>query len=299
MRLRIWIALLALYLVWGSTYLAIRFVVESIPPFLAAGVRFLISGTILYVWRRGQGDPALRPQNWMAAAIVGWLLLVGGNGSLAWAEQHVPSGIASLFIGTTPLWMVLLDRLRPKDKGASRLTWLGILLGFTGVALLANPFEQGPASLRLNPLGAAALLFAAFSWAVGSLYSRHAPLPASPLLATGSQMLAGGTGLVLVGTLLGEWGQLEPAAILPRSLGGLVYLITFGSLIGFVAYTWLLRVAPTPLVATYAYVNPVVAILLGAVFGQETITPRVILSAMIILGAVVLINLTKSATSHA
>ena len=294
MKAKVWIALIAVYVVWGSTYLAIRFVVESIPPFFSAGVRFLISGAILYIWRRSQGDPAPSRQQWLAAAVIGLFLLLGGNGALVWAEQLIPSGIASLFIATTPLWMVLIDSLRPGGHNPGWLTWLGVLLGLAGIVLLVAPWQSAPGSVSsLDPLGVAACLFAAFSWTLGSLYSRQAPLPASPLLYTGMEMLAGCAGLFLMSGVTGEWGQLDLAAIQPRSLWGLAYLITFGSLVGFVSYTWLLRNAPTPLVATYAYVNPLVAILLGVLFAGETLTAWVVLSALIIIGSVVLINYAR------
>lgn len=293
MKLRIWIALLAIYVVWGSTYLAIRFVVETMPPFLAAGMRFLISGLILLAWRMLKGDPKPTRPQWRSATIIGLLMLLGGNGGLMWAEQRVPSGVASLFIGSTPLWMVLLDTFWPGGKRPRLLTWLGVLIGFAGIAFLVGPSDTSLSSPYLDLAGVAVLLFAALSWSIGSLYSRNAHLPDSPLLYTGMEMFAGSLGLFAFGTLVGEWGQLEFATITTRSLLGLTYLITFGSLVGFVAYTWLLRNAPTPLVATYAYVNPLIAILLGSLLGGEALTPRVLLSTAIIVGSVVLINLTR------
>jgi drug/metabolite transporter (DMT)-like permease len=292
MKPKAWLALIAVYIVWGSTYLAIRFVVESIPPFFSAAARFLVSGAILYVWMRLAGSPAPTRRQWTSAAVVGLFLLMGGNGSVVWAEQRIPSGVASLFIGATPLWMVLIDALRPGGRNPGWLIWTGVLVGFGGVALLAAPWESGSAG-SLEPLGSAALLFAALSWSIGSLYSRSAPLPEAPLMATGAEMLMGSLGLFVASGLTGEWGQLNLAAVTPRAWWGLAYLISFGSLVGFVAYTWLLRNAPTPIVATYAYVNPVVAILMGSLLGQETITPRMLVSAVIIIGAVVLINLAK------
>lgn len=292
MKLKIWIALIAVYIVWGSTYLAIRFVVESIPPFFSAAIRFLIAGSILFLWQRASGVPTPTRRQWGSAAIVGLFLLLGGNGSVVWAEQHIPSGIAALFIGATPLWMVLIDALRPGGKNPGWLIWTGVLVGFGGIALLAAPW-QADSTASLEPLGVAALLFAALAWSIGSLYSRAAPLPEAPLMATGAEMLTGSLGLFAASALVGEWHALNLAAITPNSLWGLAYLVTFGSLVGFVAYTWLLRNAPTPLVATYAYVNPVVAIIMGSLIGQETITPRMLFSAAIIIGAVVLITLAR------
>lgn len=293
MKAKIWIALIAIYIVWGSTYLAIRFVVETIPPFLSASFRFLIAGLILYLWQRAQGAPTPTRIQWRSAAIVGLFMLLGGNGGVVWAEQMIPSGITSLFIGSMPLWMVLLDSIRPGGKNPGWLVWAGAVIGFGGIILLAAPW-QADGTGSLDPLGVGLLLFASLAWSIGSLYSRNAPLPKG-LMATGAEMLTGGLGLLAAGTLTGEWSRLNLAAITPNSLWGLAYLITFGSLVGFVAYTWLLRNAPTPLVATYAYVNPLVAIFLGNLLAQEPVTPRVLISAAIIIGAVILINLAKSA----
>ncbi|HSB64963.1 MAG TPA: EamA family transporter, partial [Anaerolineales bacterium] len=271
MKARAWIALVAVYVVWGSTYLAIRFAVETIPPFLTAGIRFLVAGGALYIWQRLSGAPAPKKVEWRSASIIGLLLLLGGNGMLNWAETRIPSGISSLFIGTVPLWMVLFDAFRPNGVKTNRLVWAGVLVGLVGTALLVNPWQSHTSSPAYNPLGIGVLIFAAISWSAGSLYSRKAPLPGSPLLGTGMEMLVGSLGLFVFATILGEWGQFHPAAISMPSLAGLAYLIVFGSGIGFVAYTWLLRNAPTHLVATYAYVNPVVAILLGNLVGHESL----------------------------
>jgi len=294
MKSRAWIALIAVYIVWGSTYLAIRFTIETIPPFLSAGIRFLVSGAILYIWRRLSGDPAPKKVEWRSATIIGLLLLLGGNGGLVWAEQRIPSGIASLFIATTPLWMVLIDSLRPGGVRANWLTWLGVLVGLTGITLLANPWQPHTASPALDPLGMLVLIVAALSWSIGSLYSRKASLPSSSLLGTGMEMLVGSVGLFAFGTLVGEWSQFHLATISMRSMGGLIYLILFGSLIGFVSYTWLLRNAPTPIVSTYAYVNPVVALFLGSVIAGEALDGQDILSALIVLAGVVLITTARS-----
>lgn len=294
MNSRAWIALVAVYVVWGSTYLAIRFAIETIPPFISAGIRFLVAGAILYVWQRLAGAPAPKKVEWRSASIIGLLLLVGGNGLLSWAEVRIPSGISSLLIATVPLWMVLIDALRPKGPHTHWLVWMGVLVGLGGTALLANPWQPHTTSPAFDPLGIGVLIFAAISWSVGSLYSRNARLPDTPLLSTGMEMLVGSLGLFTVATVLGEWSQFHLAAISVRSIGGLAYLIVFGSGIGFVAYTWLLRNAPTPLVSTYAYVNPVVAILLGSFVGQEPLESMEIISAIIIVAGVVLITTAKS-----
>jgi drug/metabolite transporter (DMT)-like permease len=295
MKPKAWAALIAVYIVWGSTYLAIRFTIETIPPFISAGIRFLISGAILYTWRRLSGDPAPNKVEWRAASIVGLLLLLGGNGALVWAEQRVPSGIASLFIATVPLWMVIIDSLRRGGTRANWITWLGVLIGLTGIALLANPWQtHSAASPPLDLLGIIVLVIGALSWSIGSLYSRNARLPDSPLLGTGMEMLAGSVSLFAFATLVGEWKQFNLAAVSIRSVSGLTYLIIFGSGIGFVAYTWLLRNAPTSIVSTYAYVNPIVAILLGSVFANEPLETIEIISAAIIIAGVVLITTSKS-----
>ena len=283
----IWSAMWAVYIVWGSTYLAIRVVVETVPPFLSAAMRFLVAGVLMYAWaiRRGdrEGDrPTLR--QWRSAAIVGGALLLGGNGMVVWAEQTVPSGIAALLVGTVPLWMALIAGLVLRE----RITWreiLGILVGFGGVALLVGPVG----GTGFDPLGIAAVLFASVSWAGGSLYARRAPLPSRPLVGTGMEMVAGGMILAVVGVAAGELGELDVAAFSTASWVGLGYLVVFGSLVGFAAYAWLLRVARTSLVATYAYVNPVIAVLLGWAILGEAVTLRTLLAGLVIVGAVALI----------
>lgn len=294
MSSRAWLALFAVYIVWGSTYLAIRFTVETIPPFLSAGIRFLVSGAVLYVINRLNGNPAPKKVEWRSAAIIGLLLLLGGNGGLVWAEQRIPSGIASLFIATTPLWMVLIDSLRPNGVRANGLTWLGVLVGFLGIAVLANPWQSNSGSPPLDSIGMVVLILAALSWSIGSLYSRKASLPSSSLLGTGMEMLAGSVGLFAFSALIGEWNQFDLTSVSVLSISGLIYLIVFGSFIGFVAYTWLLRNAPTPIVSTYAYVNPLVALFLGSVIAHEHLDTQDIISALIILSGVVLITTAKS-----
>ncbi len=294
MKARAWIALVAVYIVWGSTYLAISFAIETIPPFISAGIRFLVAGAILYLWQRLSGVSAPKKIEWRSASIIGLLLLLGGNGMLVWAETRIPSGISALFIATVPLWMVAIDALRPNGSRANWLVWVGVLVGLTGTALLANPWQTHTSSPPLDPLGMGALIFAALSWSIGSLYSRKAPLPKAPLIGTGMEMLVGSLGLFAIASIVGEWSQLHLAAISMRSLGGLIYLIVFGSGIGFVAYTWLLRNTPTPLVSTYAYVNPMVAILLGSFIGHEPLESQEIISAIVIIGGVVLITTAKS-----
>ncbi len=276
------------YVVWGSTYLAIRFAVETIPPFLMAGVRFLIAGALLYAWVRARGVAGPSRREWRSAAIIGLLLLVGGNGGVVWAQQWVASGLAALLVATVPLWMILIDAVRPGGRRSGRWAIVGVLTGFFGVTLLIGPAESAGNAGRMEPIGAIVLILASLFWSIGSLYARGAALPSSALLGTSMEMLAGGAGLLLLGTLSGEWGRLDPAGIAARSLWSLSYLITFGSWVGLAAYVWLLRVAPTPLVSTYAYVNPLVAILLGHFLAAEPLTPRILVATAIIVGSAAL-----------
>ena len=289
----IWAGLIAVYIVWGSTYLAIRFVVETMPPFLAAGVRFLIAGAVLYGLTRLRGDKAPVKLEWRSAAIVGFFLLVGANGGVMWAEQRVASGIAALMVASAPLWMALIDTVRPGGKRPNGWIVAGILIGFAGILVLVGPGQLIGVESDVDLLGVGVLLLAAFLWAVGSLYNRGAKLPDSPLLATGMEMLAGGLGLLLLGTVAGEWARLDLSAISTCSWLGFAYLVVFGSWVGFASYIWLLRVAPTTLVSTYAYVNPLVAILLGSLLAGEELTTQILLATVFILGSVIIITLKQ------
>jgi drug/metabolite transporter (DMT)-like permease len=292
MKLKIWVGMLVLYIVWGTTYLAIRFAVETMPPFLMAATRFIIPGVILYAWRRLRGDQPPTRNEWRSAAIVALLLLVGGNGLVTWAEQFVPSGITALIVASAPIWMVLIDALRPGGRWPSFQTVFGVLLGFAGITLLIwNDFNGSTGSIALA--GMVALVLASIFWAAGSIYNRNACLPQSALLGTGMEFLVGGAALALLATVTGEWGRLEPSAISANSLLGLLYLIVLGSIIGFATYTWLLRVAPTPLVSTYAYVNPLIAIFMGYWLAQEPLSARILISALVIISSVAIINTSR------
>ncbi len=295
MKTKIWIALIALYIVWGSTYLAIRFAVETIPPFLHAALRFLISGAILYTWRRAAGDEAPTWSNWKSAAIVGAALLLGGNGLVGWAEKTVPSGIAALMISTSPFWLVLFEAFR---SGGGKPTWqsiAGLILGFGGVFLLIGPAEILGKTHTFNTFGIILLLLAPIFWSMGSIYARGTDMPKSTLLSTGMEMLAGSVALFLVSLIRGEFSGFSFAAVTMRSWLGLAYLITFGSLIGFVSYGYLLHNAPVSLMSTYAYVNPVVAVFLGWLLAHEELNARIGIASAIIIGSVILINSARKA----
>jgi len=279
------------YVIWGSTYLAILFAIETLPPFLMAGVRFVLAGSLLYAWSRFIGGAARPgPAQWRATGVVGTLLLLGGNGLVVWSELRIPSGVAALLVGTVPCFMVLLDWLRPGGPRPSGRVVLGLILGLTGLAWLVGP-DSLLGGGRADVFGAVAVVFASFSWAAGSIYSRHAPMPGSPFLSTGMQMLCGGAALLVVSVALGEPWHFDPTGLSLRSFLGFLYLIVFGSIVAFSAYIWLLRVSTPARVSTYAYVNPVVAVLLGWAFANEALTLRMLIAAAVIVSGVALITL--------
>jgi drug/metabolite transporter (DMT)-like permease len=297
MKTKLWIALLALYIVWGSTYLAIRFAVETIPPFFHASLRFAISGAILYVWRLYADDEKPTVSNWKSTAIVGTLLLLGGNGLVALAEKTVPSGIAALMISTSPFWLVLFESLRARGTKPTWLSILGLVIGFGGVFLLIGPSEITGSGQEFDPFGTILLLIAPILWSSGSIYARGADMPKSTLLSTGMQMLTGSVALFIVSVLTGELRGFSFAQVSLLSWQGLIYLITFGSLVGFVAYGWLLHNAPVSLFSTYAYVNPVVAVFLGWLLADEVLNSRTVVASAIIIGSVILINYARQSSA--
>lgn len=283
------LALASVYLIWGSTYLGIRWAIETLPPFLMASTRFFVAGTLLYGLARWRGGEKPQHVHWRSAALTGALMILGGNGGVTWAEQRVPSGLAALLIGTVPLWIVVVNWLVFDGTRPNRRMTLGLATGVAGLALLIGPADLIGGS-AVDPLGAGVVLLAALCWATGSLVSRRAPLPASPLLGTGMQMLMGGLLLVVAGTLTGEWAQLDLAGVSLRSALAVAYLAVFGTLIGFTSYIWLLRHTTPARAASYAYVNPVVAVLLGWAFAGEALSARVLLASGIIVGSVVMIT---------
>jgi drug/metabolite transporter (DMT)-like permease len=287
-RAQIVLAFAAVYVLWGSTYLAIRFGVETIPPFLLAGVRHLTAGVLLYGWLRFSGVAAPSRRHWRSAAIIGGLLLLGGNGLVTWAEQRVPSGLAALIVSSVPIWMTLLHGLQNRER-PHRVVILGLALGLGGLAFLVAPGRIAGVASHVDLLGAAALLTAALLWAIGSLYSRKAVLPSSTLLATAMEMIAGGLILLTVAAAAGEWRGFSLAAVSSRSLLSLAYLIVAGSLLGFSAYIFLLSATTPARVSTYAFVNPVVAVFLGWALAAEAVTWRTGLAALSIVGAVAII----------
>jgi len=261
-----------------------------------AATRNLTAGLIIYAWMRLSGAPKPTLKQWKTTGFVGIFLLLSGNGFVSWAEQHVVSGAAAVLVGSVPLWIVMLDSFRPGGRRPAWQTAAGALVGFAGIVILINPFSRGDSSESIPIVGALVLLLAALSWSIGSIYSRenHESMPKQPMLASGMELIVGGAGLLATGTIFGEWGKLNLAAVSLNSLLGLGYLIVFGSLVGFASYSWLLGVAPTSLVSTYAYVNPLVAVVLGNLLAQEPLNLRIILATLLIVGAVILINTTRA-----
>ena len=283
----VWSALGAVYLIWGSTYLAIRFTVETTPPFLSAAARFLVSGLFLYLWRRAAGDPAPSRIHWRNAAVIGILLLVGGNGAVVWAARYIPSSLSALLVTTCPLWMLLFDFIRPGGDKPGTSGLLGILIGLGGAILLIGWSAKAAGENTLA--GAIVVIVGSLLWAAGSIFGKAARLPPSPLIITGMEMLTGGAALLVIAFVIGELNHFEFNAVSARSAWAWTYLTAIGP-IAFISYAWLLRNAPIPLVATYSYVNPLVAILLGYYLGNEVLALRVLFAAALIIGSVVLVS---------
>jgi drug/metabolite transporter (DMT)-like permease len=283
-------AFAAIYVIWGSTYLAIRFAVETLPPLLMTAVRFVFAGGLMYLWARLRGVVPPTRLQWAAATLVGVLMLAIGVGGVSWAEQRIPSGAAALIVAVGPLSMVLVDWLFFGADRPDVRVWAGIILGFVGVALLVGP-EQLAGSGRIDMLGAGAILLGTITWSFGSLYSRGSQLPSSPVLAAGMEMMAGGLVLLLAGSAVGEWARLDVNQVSLLSVASVAYLSIFGSIIALGAYLWLLRVTTPARIITHAYVNPVVAVLLGWLLAEEPLNARTLVaSAVIICGVLVIVG---------
>jgi drug/metabolite transporter (DMT)-like permease len=281
-------AFAAIYLIWGSTYLGIRIALETLPPFLLGGARFLLAGGMLYAWLRWKGASSPSTPHWRNAVVVGALLLGIGNGGVNWAEQKVPSSVVALIIAVTPLWFALLDWLRPRGQRPAPQTMLGIAIGFGGMALLVVPGRQDGHD-QLDLARVAGVIGASIAWASGSLYARYTPKPDAPLMGVALQMLAGGAILSFMGVLAGESDAFSVSRVSARSAWAFLYLTIVGSLVGFTAYSWLLKVSTPARVSTYAYVNPVIAVFLGWTLGGETLSSRALgAAAVIILGVVIM-----------
>ena len=289
---RIWLALGTVYILWGSTYLGIKYAIDTIPPILMGSVRFIIAGGVLYLLAIRTGDTRgdrLGSRQWIAALVIGGLMLVGGNGGVILAEQYAPTGVVALLVATAPLWMAVIDRV-VFGRRLPALVIVGLVIGFGGVAFLIG----SPGAGHINLFGAALALAAPLCWATGSVFTRHVKLPSRPLVAAAMEMLWAGLLFGIASILTGELGRVHWQHVSTTSIVALLYLIVFGSLIGFSAYVWLLRSAPLSLVSTYAYVNPVVAVILGAIFVGEAITARLVIAGGIIIAAVALIVVARS-----
>jgi len=294
-KIAILAAFAALYLIWGSTYLGILFAIQTIPPLLMAGSRFLLAGIILYAGARLSGAPPTPRREWRTALIVGACLLLGGNGGVTLAEQYVPSGIAALLVATVPIYIALLSWLFGMSKRPSALTWAGLAGGFAGVGVLLGPalrFSM-PGESPHAWIGMVILLCSSLIWSAGSLYSRAAKSASSPFLAAGQQMLCGGALLLVAGLTRGELQHFDPRLITTQSLVAFVYLVFIGGIVGYVSYAWLLRYCEPAKVATYAYVNPIVAVLLGALVAHETLSLRTLIAASLIVGSVAVVIMAQ------
>lgn len=291
-RVNLVLAFAAVYVIWGSTYLAIRFAVETLPPFVMMGTRFLLGGAFFYVWTRSQGVPLPSRNQVTWTSIVGILMLCGGTGVVGWAEQWVPSGLTALIISGSPFWFVLFDWLRPNGMKPNRTTALGLVIGFAGIVILIGP-DKIASGGAVDLVAAGALIVASACWALGSIASRHVDMPMSQQMTAAIQLLAAALVCIGFGLLTGEGSELHWEAMSIKSLAALGYLTVFGA-VAYAAYVWLLKVCPPSKVSTYAYVNPLVAVVLGTTLGGEQFTLRIALASAVIIGAVVVITAAKA-----
>jgi drug/metabolite transporter (DMT)-like permease len=291
-RLQLIAAFAAVYLVWGSTYLAIAFAIQSIPPLLMAGARFVLAGLLMYGWAWWRGAKAPRMAQWRWAFLLGALFFLVGNGAVVWVEQHLSSGLTALIVAMVSVWTALLEWVRPGGMRPPGVVLLGVVLGFVGVALLVLP--GGSSGEHADPAGVLLLMCSTFAWALASVVSRHADLPANTQQVSGMEMLAGGVLLVLASGIAGDWGHLDLAGITLKSVLAFLYLVVFGSLVTFTAFAWLLTVSTPNKVATAGYVNPMVAVFLGWAFGGEVLGSRSLVASLVIVASVVLIITGRS-----
>jgi drug/metabolite transporter (DMT)-like permease len=283
-------AFAALYLIWGSTYLGIRFAIDSIPPFLMAGLRFLLAGVIMYGIAWSQGASKSNWANWRTSLIIGACLLLAGNGGVTISEQYIDTGLAALIVAIVPIYIVILGWGTGMSPRPAPIIWLGLIGGFVGVGILLGPALRFSGNGGRQPaIGISILLVSSFIWSAGSLYSRSAKHAASPFLTAAQQMLCGGLLLLVAGIVTGELSRFHPSSISTRSFGAFIYLVVIGAVVGYTAYIWLLRHCDPAKVATYAYVNPIVAVLLGAGFAGEKLTMRVLIAAALIIGSVAVV----------
>jgi drug/metabolite transporter (DMT)-like permease len=294
---KIILAFSIIYLVWGSTFLAIRIGVNEVPPFLLAALRFLVAGMAMYAWLRLTGTPSPTRRQWIGSAVLGGMIFVVDYGCLFWSEQRVPSGIAAVVLATIPVFITLLEIVLLRTMRLSLGLAISLLLGIAGVAILmSNSFslEQAP----IDHAGAAALLLASFTWSIATVITRRTPLPESKAMSSATQMLCGGAQLVLVAALAGEFSRFHPRAVSWSAWGALLYLIVAGSIVGFTAYVWLLHYESPTKVGTYAYVNPVIAVLLGYFFAGEALGARTVLGTLLVLVSVIAITLKPKRASR-
>ena len=289
-RVKIVLAFAAVYILWGSTFLGIRLAIETLPPFLMAATRFSVAGAILIVWAVLKGERFIPPfRMWRRAFAIGALLLLGGNGGVTWAEKYVATGLAALMVSTEPLWVVILNWILTRQRPNSRVL-LGVLIGFAGVAMLVGDGLRSNGHSTLSLISGVVVLAAAFSWAAGSVYSNRRPLEVSTLMAAGMQMFSGGVLLFVFALAVGDLQRLNFSQASWTSIGAFFYLLVLGSLVGFTAYSWLLNNVTPARAATYAYVNPVVAVFLGWLVAGEPLTKQVLIAAAVIIGSVILIT---------
>lgn len=292
-RLRLVAAFFAIYIIWGSSFLGIKWAIDTIPPFLMGALRFLSAGAIVYGLARLSGAPGPRPREWLPAGIVGMFLFLGGNGGVTWATQRVPTGLVALMVAIVPVWMVLLEWLRPGGQRPERRVIVGLVLGVAGALLLISPGSLGEGQ-SIDPLGAVSLLISSVGWSVGSIFASRVRTFTSPWLITGMQMLVGGVCLLGASLVSGELSGFHPLAISLRSVLALAYIVIFGAVLGYTAYFWLLQVTTPAIASTYAFVNPLVAVYLGWAILGEVITLRMLMATAAISLAVILITLYGS-----